>query len=163
MCNPCQLLRQLFLQCCYPCTSSRPDPCNTSCRITLHFSRQFTTATQTFQNTPTSPTSQYSPLPFGVKSIVAHVTSFGTTPSSNVLLISLNNSFHRLLVRLFSHEASHNHPFRSSALIPDGPPALPPFSPLTAFSISASSGTLLSTSAGVTRVGTRSPSGGMHL
>ena len=61
------------------------NPCKVSRRITLHFSPQFTTDAHTFQTTSTRTIYRYPPLPFGRRSIVAHVNFSGTNPSLNVL------------------------------------------------------------------------------
>ena len=104
-----------------------------------------------------------SPLPFGKKKIVAHATSSVTTPSSKVFCMILTNSLHQCVTDYGSLDASFNHSLRSSALMPDGAPSLPLLKIRTACATYSYPGIPSSTAAGVTIMGTRIPSGGLHL
>ena len=77
--------------------------------------------------------------------------------------MSLTNSRHQCFTGFVSLEASRNHPFRSSDLIPDEPLALLLLRPCTTFTTSASPGILSSTATRITSMGTWINSGGLHL
>ena len=77
--------------------------------------------------------------------------------------MNLTDSHHQCVTGSVSLDASLNHLFRSSALMPDGPPALPLLTLHTSCANSSSPVILSSTSAGITSMGTQSPSGGLHL
>ena len=102
------------------------------CSTTLLFSRKLTTDEHTFHNTYTNPLPLYYPFNFRMRTIFSHGISYGTVPSLNITCTSCTNSYHIISYVSFYRLDSLRHPFISPALMPDGPPSLPPFSPRTA-------------------------------
>ena len=105
----------------------------------------------------------YPPFPLRMRTIFAHDISSGTVLSLNITCTSRTFSSHILPSGSFYRLDSFLHPFRSSSLMPDGPPFLPRFSPHTASLTSASVGAPFLTAAGCTNIGTLILSGGQHL
>ena len=139
------------------------NPRSASCSPTLLFIRQLTTTEHTLHRTSTIPMYLYYPFPFGMRTIFDHAISSGIVPSLNITCTSRTARSHRLPSGSFSRQASLRHPFRSSALIPDRPPALPPFIPYTTSSTSAYVSMSLLTVFSCTNIGTLIVSGGRHM
>ena len=137
------------------------NPCMASCKTTPRFNRPFTTAAHTFHVTSTSPIPQYHSLTFRMRTIVVHASYAGGSPYPNIRCTNLTKTSHRLLTGSFLRGDSRSHPFKSSACITNGPPALPPFSPFTSVSKYNSVGILYLMYDCCTKIGTLSTSGGL--
>ena len=160
---PSYMLSQIGVQCGRPCSPSQSEPVQGAVQDDPPLQQQFTTAVHTFHATSTDPINQPPPSHFRARNIVAHTRSSGGVPSPNVCCANLTNSSHLILTGSFLCVAYRIHPIKSYARMPDGPPTMSTFSPLTASTTSASVGIPSSMSACLTRSGTLRPSVGQHL
>ena len=98
-----------------------------------------------------------------MRTIFDHAISTGTVPSLNIPCMSRTTSFHIIHTVSFSLLAYLRHPFKSSALVPDGPPYIPVLRPRTSISSSAFVGTSSMISVGWNNIVALSLAGGRHL
>ena len=139
------------------------NPCKTSCNTIELRSRVFTIDVQTFQMVSTRPMHIYSPTLFCIRNIVVHIKASGMYLSQNATCMTLTTLSHVSVSGSFYLVAARNHDLRSSAFIPNGPPALPNRSFLTDAVISRTSGVPSAILNGCTRIGSVSPLGGNCL
>ena len=92
-----------------------------------------------------------------------HIKASGMYPSQNAACVTLTTFSHVLVSVSFSLAADLNHSLRCSAFIPNGPPALPDQSFLTAAAIPLTSGGPSAILTGCTRIGSVSPFGGRYM
>ena len=111
----------------------------------------------------TSPMTLYSPPPFGISTIVVHIKASGMYPFQNAIFVTLTTLSHVSMSRSFSLVSAGNHALRCSTFIPNGPPALPERSLLTAAKISPTSGGPSAILTGCTRIGMSYPFGGRFM
>ena len=146
-----------------PVPLSCRKPRKTSCSTMDLRIRLFTIDVQTFQMVSTSPVPMYSPPPFGIRTFFFHIKASGMYPSQNAACVTLTTFSHVLVSVSFSLAADLNHSLRCSAFIPNGPPALPDQSFLTAAAIPLTSGGPSAILTGCTRIGSVSPFGGRYM
>ena len=99
----------------------------------------------------------YYPLPFGIKTMVVHIKSYGMYPSRNDTCMTLTTLSHVLVCGFFSLVAAHNYALSCSAFIPNGPPAPTNRIFLTATAISLLLIVFLQYLTNCTRIGSGSP------
>ena len=138
-------------------------PCRTSCNTMELQSRLLTIDVQTFQMVSTNHIPLYSPLPFGIRTMVVHIKASGMFPSQNATCMTLTALSHFLVSGSFFLVADRNHALRCSSLIPNGPPALSGRFFLAAAAMPPTSGGPSSVLTHCTNIGMLSPSVGRYL
>ena len=112
---------------------------------------------QTFQMVPTNPIPLHYPLSFSIRTMVLQIKTPGMYPSRNATCMTLTTLSHVSISGSFSLVAARNHALSCFALIPNGPPALPVRSFLTADTIPPTSGGPSLILTGCTKIGIMFP------
>ena len=143
----------------FPCLK----PCRTPCNTMELWIQLLMLDVQTFLMVSTNPIPIYSPLPFGIRTMVVQIKASGMYPSQNATCMTLTTLSHILVSGSFSLVAARNHALRCSTFIPDGPTALPDRIFLNSAAIYPKSGGPSSILNSCTKIGMLSPSGGRCL
>ena len=135
--------------------------CSMSWNVIATVSRRFKSLVTVFQKTSTSPIPWKSPLvSLGINTAVYHMHSLARFPSQNAFCAMATTFYQLVASGVSSQVAEIIHWWRSSALIPDGPPEWLRQSLRTAQEISSSSGIESSTRDGCNPTVICCPGGG---